>query len=122
MSLIDNIGKFSVNGSIDTQFSTSLALERIAIASGERVGGLTSFLATLELIGKIVLMLIGLFIIASYIIIYTVIYLCRLYRWIFPSEEQIEANNNYMSDEEVEEKLSKFDLTDEDMEEINNYN
>lgn len=120
MSLLDNIGKFKIGGSINTQFQTGNALERIAIASGQQVGGFTSFLVTLEFLGYLLLIALSLFIISAFTIIYTLIFLARLWSWIFPSAEVREERANYMTDEELDEKLAKFELTAEDEEEIMN--
>ena len=126
MSLLD-IGKFRIGGSINTQFATTNAVERLMIASGQQVGGFTSFLTTLEFLGYILLIFTGLFIISALLIIYTILFLARLYSYLFPSKAQREAyakavaNGEFMTDEELEEREKRFELTEEDIEEINNF-
>ena len=127
MGFLDNIGKFRVGGSIDTQFRTGNALERIAIASGQQAGGFTSFLATLEFLGFILLILTSLFIISAFAVIYTLLFIGRVWSFFFPSKEQrrayaeAEARGEFMTDEELERLEKRFELSDEDMEEINNF-
>ena len=121
MSFFDNIGGFKVGGSIDAQFQTGNALERMMIASGKQVGGFTSFLVTLEFIGYILLIALSLFIISALLIIYTIQALAVLFRLIFPNAATKEARANYMTDEEVEAKLNRFELTPEEEEEIKNF-
>jgi hypothetical protein len=72
MSFFDNIGGFKIGGSVDAQFQTSNAVERMMIASGKQVGGFTSFLATIEFIGFILLIALSLFIIATLSLIYII--------------------------------------------------
>lgn len=126
MGLFDNIGDFRVRGSVNTQFQTGNALERVMIASGQQVGGFTSFLTTLETIGYIFLILTGLFIISAFAIIYTLIFLARVWSWLFPSKAQrrayakAKANGEFMTDEEVEERLSRFEMSEEDEQDIIN--
>lgn len=127
MGLLDNIGKFNVRGSVDTQFRTGLALERIAIASGEKVGGFTSFLTTLETIGFILMILTGLFIISAIVIIYVLIGISRIFEFFWTSKErkeayeQAKANGDFMTDEELERNKAKFELTEDEEEEIKNF-
>ena len=121
MGFLEDIGSFKVGGSIDAQFRTDNALERIAIASGKQVGGFTSFLMTIEFIGNILLIVFSLFIISAILIIYTILFLGRVWGYFFPNAEQRKANGVYISDEELDRLESKFELTEDDIEEINNY-
>jgi len=126
MGILDNIGNFRVGGSIDAQFRTGNALERIMIASGQQVGGFTSFLTTLELFGYLLLMFTGIFIICAFAIIYILIFVARVWGYLFPSKAQkkayakAKANGEFMSDKELEQRLNRFELTKEEEEEIKN--
>ena len=121
MGFLEDIGSFKVSGSIDTQFRTDNALERIAIASGKQVGGFTSFLMTIEFIGYILLIGLSLFIISSILIIYCLLFVARVWGYFFPNAEQRKINSEYISDEELDRLESKFELTSDDIEEINNF-
>lgn len=79
---VNELGNFKVSGSIDTQWRTNLAVERILIASGQKVNGITSFLTTLEFIGNILLILLSLFIITTILTIEFLLWLVRSYYFI----------------------------------------
>lgn len=127
MGFLENLGSGKIGGSINAQFQTDLAVERFMISTGQQVGGYTSFLRTLEFIGGLILLATGIFIISIFIIIHTTLFLCRVYRYLFPSKEQklayekAKANGEFMTDEELAEHEKRFELTPEDIEEINNY-
>lgn len=79
---IEDLGKFRVNGSIDTQWRTNLAVERILIASGKKVSGITSILTTLEFIGSILTIILSAFIIVTLLTIHFLLFLVRIYKWV----------------------------------------
>lgn len=118
---IENLGKFRVGGSINTQFETGLALERIMIASGERVNGLTSFLTTLEFFGHIILILTGLFILAAYGLIYLILFFIEVYKIITGYNKRREANASRLTEEEIDKRLAKFVMTEEEEKEVENF-
>lgn len=78
----EDLTEFKINGSIDKQWKTNLAVERILIASGKKVGGITSFLTGLEFIGSILTVFLSLAIIIVLVIIHSALFLTRLVRYI----------------------------------------
>jgi len=118
MGLLDNIGDFKIGGSIDSQFRTNNAVERIMIASGEKVNGLTSFLTTLEFIGNILLILTSVLIITTLILIHTIKFIARAWSILFPSKAK---RKEYLEIKQLDNKQNNFELTDEDIIEINNF-
>lgn len=118
---IENLGKFRVGGSINTQFETGLALERIMIASGERVNGLTSFLTTLEFFGHIILILTAVLILTAYAIIYFMLFLINIYKFITGYNKRREVNASQLTEEEINKRLAKFEMTEEEEKEVENF-
>jgi len=124
---LDDLGNFNIGGSINTQFETSLGIERVMIGLGKQAGGLTSFLTTLEFIGYILLIFWGVLFIAIICFIHIVLFLCKIYKYFYTSKarkeayEKAKANGEFMTDEEVRERLAKFELTEEEEEEVRNF-
>lgn len=124
---LEDLGDFKVGGSINTQFETSIGIERIMIGLGQQAGGITSFLTTLEFIGYILLIFWGVFFIALTCFIHTVLFFVSIYKWCFLAEERkaayekAEANGAFLTDEEVRVRLAKFELTEEEEEEVRNF-
>lgn len=86
---INKLGDFKIRGSVDTQFRTNIAVERLLIASGHKVQGFTSFLTTLETIGNILLIFLSVFIIATLLIIYVLRFFVWVYKILFIKPEVV---------------------------------
>lgn len=119
---LNNLGSGRVKGSISTQFATTLAVERVLIASGQKVSGYTSFLATLEFVGYIVMILTSLFIISAITIIYTILFLVRVYKYLrFYRYRKHLAELEMAEDIEAAKNKHRFDLTQEEEDEVKNF-
>ena len=91
---LEDLGKFKVDGAIDTQWQTNLAVERILIASGKKVSGITSLLTGLEFIGAILTIFLSLFIIVTLIVIHSLLFLVRVYKYLRHSRKRNKQNNS----------------------------
>lgn len=112
---LGKLGEFKINGAIDTQWQANLAVERLLIASGKKVNGITTMLTNLEMIGAVLSIFLALFIISALLIIHTLLLLVRVYKYCFYKPQPIKKE---VKVDTVEYK----DTTEEDEEEIANFN
>lgn len=114
---LKNLGKFRVNGSIDTQWQTTLAVERVLIASGQKVSGITTFLTTLEMIGAILTIFLAVFIIATLLVIHILLFLVRLYKYFFYTPKKVQESEK----SSVAETPTMVEVSEEDEEILENF-
>ena len=97
-----------IDGAIDTQFKTNIAVERLMKASGQPVkGGITDWLEFLETIQTVSVTLYCLFNIITITIGYIFVGLYRLIKWIWNlNKKETTIENN----EPKKQVLSKTDI------------
>lgn len=116
MGLLDNIGKFKVQGSIQTQFETTIALERIMYGLGQKATGITSVLMSLEFIGYVLMIFWGLFFLALMLFIHIVLFIVSIYKYFWTPKQNTTTKTKQTVEDEVD-----YELTPEQEEEISNF-
>lgn len=87
---LNKLSEFKINGAIDTQFKTNIAVERVLKATGHKVnGGITDWLEFLDTIQTISSILYALLTILSIAIKYTFIGLYRLIKWSYKMNSKL---------------------------------
>ena len=119
MKLFGALGDFKIDGAIDAQFRTTNAVERIMLASGQKVNGFTSFLVTLEFIGAILTIFLSIFIIAILLLIQIILFFARLWKRFYPPKNSVQNVSANIGDDSSE--LMRFDPTPENIAEIDNF-
>lgn len=110
------LGSSRIKGSIDAQWQSNLAVERILIGARDGASGLTELLSTLEFIGYILLVVYSVFLICFLLLIQILLGLVAIYKAVKyrnankTLEQEVEADDGY-----------QYELSDEDIEELENY-
>jgi len=116
---INNLGSGRVRGSINTQWQTNLAIERVLIGLKGGVSGITELLSTIEFIGAILLIFWSAFIIVFILLIELILLFVSIYKSIRGMNTE-EVPVSGITDKEHAE-YTKYDLTDEEMKEFENH-
>lgn len=116
---LSKLGKSRVQGSINTQWQSNLAIERILIGLEGGAVGFTKILTTLEFIGNVLLVVYCAFLITFLLCTRLLLFLVYIYKYIrgYDTPKQEFVGESGISDAQDRE-YTKNDLTDSDFEEM----
>lgn len=107
------LGSYKITDSIDTQWRTDLAVDRIKLAAGEKTSGLASFMNSLNRISALLTIVLCVVIIVGILVLYVFKALRWLIVYLFSSVNK-EGKSELVNSDPVENEVEFNDLTEDE--------